>query len=215
MQACAHHALHGPAGAASLFLLGLAGGLHCVGMCGPLACLFSRPEERPWDRLALYHGARIAAYGALGLLIAYVGAPLQPLLSWPLLAALAVAPLLAYAFWPRDWSPAWAARLYQAAARRLQALPPWRRALGMGLLTPALPCGLLYGAAVASLAAPAPWLGAASMAAFGAGTLPWLLLGQAGFVWAARQGNGRWAQPLRRASAVLAAATLIVFTFLR
>lgn len=215
MEACAHHALHGPAGAASLFLLGLAGGLHCLGMCGPLACLFSRAEERPLARLGLYHAARLSAYAGLGLALGWLGAPLRPVLTWPLLAALAVAPLLAYALWPRDWAPAWIARLYAAGRRGLGGLSPAGRALGLGLLTPALPCGPLYAAALASLAAPSPWTGAAWMAAFGAGTLPLLALGQAGFAWGAGARGGRWARPLRRASAALAAATLVAFTFLR
>lgn len=207
--------MHGPAGALSMFLFGLAGGLHCVGMCGPLVCLFSRPEEQPLARLGLYHGGRLLAYASVGVAFGFIGAPLRPLLTWPVLAAIAAAPLLAYALWPRDWAPAWVAKFYAAGSRSLQALPPAGRALGLGLLTPALPCGLLYAAAATTLAAPSPWMGAAWMLAFALGTVPLLLLGQLGFSWAARQGGGRWMLPLRRASAVLAAATLIAFTFLR
>lgn len=207
--------MHGPAGALSLLVLGLVGSLHCLGMCGPLACLFSRPEENPGLHLGLYHGARLLAYAGVGAAIAALGAPLQPLLTWPLLAAVAVLPLLLWAAWPRDWAPAFLVRWHRASVLRLQGLPPAARALGIGLLTPALPCGLLYAAAAATVSAPSPAMGAAWMLAFGAGTLPLLALGQAGFVWAARRGQGRWATPLRRAGALLAAATLLYFAFLR
>jgi uncharacterized protein len=207
--------MHGPAGALSLFLLGLVGSLHCLGMCGPLACLFSRPEEDPVLHLGLYHGSRLLAYGVVGASFAWLGAPLRPMLSWPVLAAIAVLPLLIWAVWPRDWAPAFLSRWHGAAMQRLRGLSPARRAIGIGLLTPALPCGLLYAAAAASISAPNPALGAAWMLAFGAGTLPLLAAGQAGYVWAARRGEGRWALPLRRLAAVLAAATLIFFAFLR
>lgn len=213
MTGCAHHTLHGPAGAASLFLLGLTGGLHCLGMCGPLACLFSRADEQPLGRLALYHTGRLGSYATVGAAFAALGAPWRPLLTWPVLAALGVLPLLLWAWSPVDASPPWLEPLYRATSRRLRVWPPGARALALGLLTPLLPCGLLYAAAGAALGAPSPVLGAAWLAAFGAGTLPLLLLGQAGFVWTARLGGGRWTLPLRRATAVLSAATLLYFSF--
>jgi sulfite exporter TauE/SafE len=45
----------------------------------------------------------------------------------------------------------------------------------MGLLWGWLPCGLVYGALVAAAFAGSAEAGAAAMAAFGLGTLPWLL----------------------------------------
>lgn len=214
MMSCHHPLTHAIAGAGAFFSLGLAGGLHCVGMCGPLACLLGRPEERPVAALGLYHGGRMAAYAAVGFTFAWLGRPLQPILTWPVLAAVASVPLLLYAFWPRTWSPALLQRLYAGASRWVAALPPLRRALSLGLLTPALPCGLLYAAAGAALSAPSPLMGAGWMLAFAAGTLPLLLLGQAGFVWAARGRELGFVQGLRRASAVLAALTILFLSFL-
>jgi sulfite exporter TauE/SafE len=117
------------------------------------------------------------------------------------LAAVASVPLLLYAFWPRSWSPAFLQRLYALASRRVAALPPLRRALSLGLLTPALPCGLLYAAAGAALSAPSPLMGAGWMLAFAGGTA--FLLGQA-FV-----GPRRIIIQDCGASAVLAALTIL------
>ncbi len=199
------------AGAAAFFALGLTGGFHCLGMCGPLACLLGRAERTPRTSLGLYHGARFLAYGTVGALFAAFGAPLRPVLSWPVLAAVGILPLLIYALSPVDRFPAFLARWHSAGTRRLRGLPPPARALGLGLLTPALPCGMLYAAAGSAVAAPSAAVGALWMLAFASGTVPLLLLGQVGFSWAGRSRGGAWVPTLRRASALVAAATLLGF----
>ena len=211
---CCHLAIHALTGAGAFAALGLAGGLHCAGMCGPLACLLGRPERQPWGVLGLYHAARLTAYAGVGAAFTWVGGPLRPLLSWPLLAALAVLPLLAYALFGREGGPSFLARWHSAGARRLAVRPPWLRGLGLGALTPALPCGLLYAAAGGAVSAPGPWVGAGWLLAFGAGTLPLLLLGQAGFTWAAAQGSPLRVERLRRGAALVAAGTLLYLSFL-
>jgi sulfite exporter TauE/SafE len=213
MFACHHMLTHALAGSGAFFAFGLAGGMHCAGMCGPLACLLGRPEERPLARLGLYHSGRLLAYASIGALAAAAGRPLVPLLSWPVVAAVAALPLLAYAFWPRSWAPAFLGAWHNAAALRLGGLDPTLRALGLGLLTPGLPCGLLYAAAGAAITAPSWAVGAGWMASFGAGTLPILALGQGGFSWLAGRGPG-FIPFLRRASAALAAITILALSFL-
>jgi sulfite exporter TauE/SafE len=211
---CQHLQAQVLGGGGALFALGLAGGLHCAGMCGPLACLLGRPERRPFRVLALYHLARLAAYAALGAAFAGLGAPLRPLLSWPLLALLAALPLAAYALLGDRFSPAWLARLHAAGARSLAALPAGLAGLGLGLLTPLLPCGLLYAAAGSAASAPNPLTGAAWLASFGAGTLPLLLLGQAGYSWAQRRASPGFAVGMRRGAALLAAISILFLSFL-
>jgi sulfite exporter TauE/SafE len=68
--------------------------------------------------------------------------------------------------------------------RRVQPLAspflPVRRfsqALPLGLVWGWLPCGLVYTALTSALSSGAPWRGALIMLAFGAGTLPAMLLG--------------------------------------
>lgn len=213
-MACHHLATDALAGSGAFFAFGLAGGLHCVGMCGPLACLLGKPEEQPLSRLGLYQGGRIAAYAVIGAFFAAVGRPWQPVLTWPVLAVIAALPLMAYAFFADAGAPGFLSKAYGAVARRLAPAPPALRALGLGLLTPLLPCGLLYAAAGAAVAAPSPLLGAAWMAAFAAGTLPLLALGQAGFAFAAQRRPQSFVLGLRRAAALLAAGTILALSFL-
>jgi sulfite exporter TauE/SafE len=204
------------AGFGSLFGLGFFGSMHCLGMCGPLSCLAaSRGGEAPGlPALGLYHAGRAAAYALLGGALWGLAAPLRLSLPWPVLAWLAALPLLAYAYGVSWEAPAGLAR--RLAAWHAKALgffgrfSATARALGLGLLTPLLPCGLLYAATSLSLSAPSRATAAAWMAAFALGTLPALALGQAGF---ARMSPRMGPLFLRRASAAAAAAAIMLFAF--
>jgi sulfite exporter TauE/SafE len=211
---CRHLQTQFLAGGSALFLLGLAGGLHCAGMCGPLACLLGRPERRPFRILALYHSARLAAYAGLGAAFAFLGAPLRPLLSWPILALLAALPLAAYGLLGDRFTPTWLTRIHAAGARALAALPSGVTGLGLGLLTPLLPCGLLYAAAGCAVSAPSPLAGATWMACFAAGTLPLLLLGQVGYSWVQLHASPGLASGLRRGAALAVATSILFLSFL-
>ena len=213
-MSCHHLLAHALAGSGAFFAFGLAGGLHCAGMCGPLACLLGRTDERPLFRLGLYHLGRLGAYAAVGATFAALGSPLRPILTWPVLAVLGALPLLAYAFWPRSWAWGLPAGWLSAANRGLGALPESLRSLGLGLLTPGLPCGLLYAAAGSAITAPGWAVGAGWMAAFAAGTFPALALSQGGFAWLGRRRSPAFVLGLRRATAVFAAGTILALSFL-
>jgi sulfite exporter TauE/SafE len=210
-MSCPLHPALGPAGAGAFFLLGLTGSLHCVGMCGPLAFTLNGGEGG--GRLLSYHAARLGVYSLLGAFAAALGRPLQPLLPGPRLLAVGAMPLLAYALWPRDRALPGLSALLPTALRRLSTVPPLPRALALGLLTPLLPCGLLYAGVAGALAAPRPALGALWMLCFAAGTLPLLALSQWGWARGAAFG-GPWPLRLRRVSALCAALSLLVFTVL-
>jgi hypothetical protein len=209
MPSCHHPTGLLIAGFGSLFSLGLVGSLHCLGMCGPLSLLLTHDQGPRPGLLALYHLARLAAYAALGAAIWHLGAPLRLALPWPYLAALVSVPLLAYALFPALELPGFLGRWHAAAFRAIRHIPAASRALGLGFLTPLLPCGLLYAAAGYSLSAPNPLIAAAWMASFGAGTLPLLAAGQAGWTWFATLRQGSFALALRRVSALLAAGSVL------
>lgn len=215
---CRHLLAHALAGCGAFFAFGLAGSLHCAGMCGPLACLLGKAEERPLSCQAFYQAGRFTAYAMLGALFASLGRPLRPLLSWPVLAGLGAVPLLAYAFWPRSAAFALPGRWLEQGLGGLGGLagliPEGLRPLGLGLLTPVLPCGLLYAAAGAALAAPSAALGAAWMLAFAAGNLPLLAASQGGFALAARRRSPAYVLGLRRTTAAIAAGTILALSFL-
>jgi sulfite exporter TauE/SafE len=199
------------AGFGALFTLGLAGSVHCLGMCGPLSCLATGTGKQG---LTAYHLARLASYAGLGALLYILGAPLRLSLSWPWLLALLSLPLLAYALAPWLRAPAFLGRLFVAGQLRVQKLPLAWRGWGLGLLTPLLPCGLLYAAAGYSLAAPNAATASAWMGAFAAGTLPILLAGQLGWRLGGRISRPDLLFKLRRATAFFLALALVAIAWM-
>ena len=65
------------AGFASIFTYSFLVSLHCIGMCGPLACsLIFRSRLKPWVSSALYNLGRTISYtlaGALASLLLGIG----------------------------------------------------------------------------------------------------------------------------------------------
>ncbi len=59
---------------ATALLVGLAGSLHCVGMCSPLAIAVSGVTRSYWINRLLYNGGRIITYGLLGATVGAFGA---------------------------------------------------------------------------------------------------------------------------------------------
>lgn len=173
----------------SLFVLGLASGLHCAGMCGGISAGFTWVQkQKVWQTQLLLNAGRITSYaaagaaaGALGSAGAYAAAvlPAQTLLyvlssAFVLLAGMHLLGVMQLSRLESLGRPVWR-RLQPLAARLLPArtLP---QAYAAGLVWGWLPCGLVYGALAAAVFAGGASQGAAAMAAFGAGTLPWLLV---------------------------------------
>lgn len=196
------------------FLAGLAGGVHCAAMCGPLigiAC-GSRHGGRglEWLRHALaYNAGRIATYMIAGALTGAVGAAgLElrgaPLTQQALLVAMSASLILLAAyvagFAPfvhgieRAGAAVWR-RVSPGAGRFLPANTPGR-VFGLGLVFGWLPCGMVYVVLIAALATGDPLQGALIMAAFGLGTLPNLLAISAWFKYVAAAAKGRLARIL-------------------
>ncbi len=182
----------------AMLVAGLAGSLHCIGMCGPILVGFSqvfaateltvggRSTARPrlnFDFL-WYHAGRLWTYAALGFLAGIFGQYLRggsAMLGWQrpmsiamstvvILTGLVMLRVVPFFHLPDSCnSVAWRGSSWFATLLRTRGLVA-RLLLGavMGLL----PCGLLYGMLVVSAALPHPLLSAASMLAFGIGTLP-------------------------------------------
>jgi uncharacterized protein len=200
----------------ALFLVGLLGGGHCVGMCGGIVGALSMqgPGNRPGWMLHLgYNTGRVASYAMAGAIAGAVGSlsllagptlPLRQVLY--VLANLMLVAMGLYLIGMRG-SLAWVERAGQGVWRRVQPLTarflPARsvaQALPLGFLWGWLPCGLVYSALVSALATGSPVKGAAAMLAFGLGTLPNLLL--AGYVFARFRGFAQ-APAMRLASGLL------------
>jgi sulfite exporter TauE/SafE len=176
---------------ASLFAVGLLGGVHCLGMCGGIVAALSAPlpGHRPRRGLFLaYHGGRLSTYGALGAAAGGVGSALlllEPLVpiqaALYLLAQLMLVALGLYLLGigrylqPFEHAGRGVWRRLQPLASRLLPVLTAPRAYAVGLLWGMLPCGLVYGVLATALVAGSAHGGALAMLAFGLGTLPSLL----------------------------------------
>jgi len=64
----------------SLFLLGLSGTGHCLGMCGPLVLAFPGKSGK-FNSHLYYHAGRIITYTGIGILMGSLGLALAKLAS--------------------------------------------------------------------------------------------------------------------------------------
>jgi sulfite exporter TauE/SafE len=168
----------------SMLLLGLASGVHCVGMCGGFVTAFSTTRvipihaaRPPIGRILLFNAGRISTYAILGAASGLLGGELA--LAFGAQTALYLAANIMLI----------AIGLHLAGATRFLAplealaLPLWRRLpkptirypYAAGLAWGFIPCGLVYGALAAAAFAGSAGGGAAAMLAYGLGTAPWLL----------------------------------------
>ncbi len=170
--------------------MGFAGSGHCGAMCGAIA---SSPAATSAGRrtiltLSLNTG-RLFTYATAGALVGGVGALLDEVsalhrifgglrgLTGVVLVALGIALALgvrSFAFLDRAGAPVW--QVVRPFARRLSGPSTPPRALAFGALWGLLPCGLVYAALALAAATGSSGRGALTMLAFGAGTLPALVL---------------------------------------
>jgi len=174
-----------PAFLAGIFGASLIGSLHCAGMCGGIACFVAGTASRGRSIL-LYHSGRLISYTALGAAAGAAGAALDlggeaagigraGTIAAAALVMATAAWMLARALGVR--LPAFPAksrlgRAYASATRVVAEADPGVRGLALGLLTALLPCGFLYLFLAAAAASGGALAGAATMAAFWAGTVP-------------------------------------------
>jgi hypothetical protein len=175
-----------------MLTLGLVSSLHCATMCGPLIAVATAPlaERRTgaaWLAEAglwqlAYHLGRGLGYAVAGAALAAAGTSLERLApARPVggVLQLAVGALL-IGFAVVAMARGKALNAPQGAGllvRWLRALVTSGRAsglFGLGLLSAALPCGVLYAAYGRAIAAPSIGHGAAFMALFWLGTVPLL-----------------------------------------
>lgn len=193
-------ALPGDAGLVVFFLVGLLGGAHCLGMCGPLVTVYGdriggKTDRVTWlqiRRHALFNLGRTVGYAVVGAVMGLLGALLFDAAG--VVAAtngvravvgIAVGGFVLlvggrYLLGGPGGEPD--VPLVGAAFRRvsgwitprLDALTAGPQVAALGVVHAALPCPLLYPAYLYALALGSPARGALSLAALGAGTFPLL-----------------------------------------
>lgn len=176
----------------SVFLVGLLGGGHCVGMCGGIvaAVSISLPNQQTkWPLLLAYNVGRIASYTLVGAMAGALGAT-SFFLSHVLpiekaLYGLANLMLILLGLYLAGFSHGltyieslgqhiW--RFMQPFGKRFLPVKTLPQSFGFGLVWGWLPCGLVYSVLVAAMASASALQGALLMLCFGLGTLPTLLL---------------------------------------
>ncbi|MBL8389182.1 MAG: sulfite exporter TauE/SafE family protein [Hydrogenophaga sp.] len=189
--------------ALTALFMGVAGGPHCVAMCGAACAGISRGASgnNSTPALLTFQLSRMVGYALFGAFaagsvqgLAWLGtntALIRPVWTMFHVAALLLGLVLIW----QARQPAWIDGLAQAVWRKVRPVLGrlgQRAPVVLGVAWALMPCGLLYSALmVASLSASA-WDGALIMALFSAGTSisltlgPWLLLRLRG------DGSGGW-----------------------
>ena len=185
----------------SAFLVGLLGGVHCVGMCGGIvaALSFTQPgitqpgqaavlPKTRFSFLLSYNLGRISSYVIAGLLVGWLSqssSVLFDLHEWRItLTFIAGAFLVAMGLYLAGWwygllkveklgGYAW--RYIQPLSKRF--IPPGNagHAFIVGMIWGWLPCGLIYSVLIWALASGNAIEGGLLMLSFALGTLPNLL----------------------------------------
>jgi sulfite exporter TauE/SafE len=184
-------------GFAGAFLVGLLGGVHCIGMCGGIVGALSfglpagvRAHTPRLLRFQLaYNLGRIASYVAAGAAVGGLGRLLAETMpvyyAQRILLVLAGSFMLLLGLYLGGWwyglthlerlgGGLW--RRIEPIARQLLPVHSAGQALALGALWGWVPCGLVYSMLVWAASAGSIWKGAGLMLAFGLGTLPNLLL---------------------------------------
>jgi len=170
------------AGAVGALVVGVTGSVHCLLMCGPLACAALPGVKGPerWRVVLSYQGGRVGAYALTGGLLGALGSgvtrglavSVKPYLPWLMAGALVASALeLGKRLRPVPGLAHAASALMRLGAKFSSA----GRAGAMGAVTPLLPCGLLFGVYVAAIASSSLLGGALLMGAFALGGVPALL----------------------------------------
>lgn len=170
-------------GPLAALMAGIVTSLHCVGMCGPLACsACPGPRRLPgW----IYQSTRVASYTIVGAVAGLVGSRISSALNegatrwmaWVFIGffLVVVLGLDKKIRWPSIPVPSFVSGMRGDGCGRAAVL---------GSLTPALPCAPLYLVVAAAAVTGSPWGGATTMLAFGIGTVPLLAFVQSRLAWA-------------------------------
>ncbi|MEP1870785.1 MAG: sulfite exporter TauE/SafE family protein [Paraglaciecola sp.] len=179
----------------SALIIGLAGGIHCVGMCGGIVGAFSYaiPKGASTQLYAItYNIGRVTSYTVAGALTGWLGQMVSQQVDQGIviLQFLSSVFLVILALYIAGW---WQGLTKVEAIGSLfwKVLRPWSKkilpfksplqALPYGAIWGWLPCGLVYSVLTWSLASGSAINGAKIMLGFGLGTLPIMFLMALGF----------------------------------
>ena len=200
----------------SAFFIGLFSTLHCVGMCGGIigALTFSLPEKVRNNRwhlvpyVSAYNFGRITSYSIAGALVGGLGdqlTGLAPQYGHLILQLSASVLMLGIGLYLAGWFPAFSKiehlgkpiwKKLEPISQKLIPVKSPSHAYVFGLVWGWLPCGLVYTALIWSATAGTAQDGALLMLAFGAGTLPTVMITGILTGWFVRLSRSAYIRPI-------------------
>lgn len=169
----------------SALALGFASGFHCIGMCGPIALSMGLTKKQATNyylQNLTYQFGRITTYAFLGAILGIVGqgfrfAGFQSYLT--IIVGILLIIMAMFSFGGKDFAskiPFLSKFLFRVKMNlgKLLQKADYKSRYLTGILNGFLPCGMVYMALTASLAAGGILQSAGFMALFGFGTLPFM-----------------------------------------
>lgn len=165
--------------------LGFASGFHCIGMCGPIALSMSLTKNQKANfylQNITYQFGRILTYSFLGAVLGIIGQSFE-LAGFQKYLTVSVGVLLIImaisSFGGKDFAakiPFVSKALLKVKMQlgKILQRPDYKSRFATGILNGFLPCGMVYMALTASLAAGGIWQSSVFMLLFGLGTFPFM-----------------------------------------
>lgn len=176
----------------SAFLIGLAGSVHCVGMCGGIASfisLQSMQQQRKLLPILVFNLGRLTTYSLLGLVFGLLGKLLFTRIEASINQKIslyfgAVIFILLGLYISQIWKGItliekpgfYFYQKIQPYAKKLLPIKSYRQLYLYGLSWGLLPCGMVYSALLIALSYSSPLKSSSYMLLFGLGTLPTMLM---------------------------------------
>lgn len=166
----------------SAFVMGLAGSLHCIGMCGPLALSLPVVHSSAYSRISgglIYNSGRILSYTIMGLIFGLLGNFIIATKWQSGLSIVLGCIILFYLLVPKKYfhfttitAFSKPFMLLRQQLGKLFQSQKFSSLFFIGILNGFLPCGLVYLALTSSIIAASPLNGGMFMLFFGLGTFP-------------------------------------------
>ncbi|MFZ4401288.1 MAG: sulfite exporter TauE/SafE family protein [Bacteroidales bacterium] len=166
------------------FILGLAGSLHCAGMCGPIALNLPLRGITFTERFLsgiLYNLGRTLMYGLMGAIFGSIGQGLMMLgiQRWvsitmgSLLIVSVLAPFMIKKIHFKRFDLF--TGFVRKSIQKLFSIRSYKSLFLIGMLNSLLPCGLVYMAIIGAIATGSILSGSLYLILFGLGTIPMML----------------------------------------
>ena len=164
------------------FIMGFAGSLHCVGMCGPLALSLPVSHKDDLSRISgglIYNSGRILSYTSMGLIFGSFGNLIIAAKWQSSLSIVLGIIILLYLLFPKKYFHFSTATIlskpFMLLRQQLGKLFQSKKLsslLFIGVLNGFLPCGLVYLALTSAVISASTMNGGMFMLFFGLGTFP-------------------------------------------